>query len=1025
MDPQTFALSVVASFVANVASGFCSWLVSSNTTRVDQRKDLKRSFANNARLKSLAQRIGTDIAKSKEWDDGHLEAILVFMASRDVDFVVEKILNIQTCDDAEEQEAVLRVQFTGLLATTLKESEETVSQLGNVLFEAIVGGLDTLLTTALNDGVLDAHEWRSIIRHRQLTGELRSGLTEILARLDHLESLHNIDQDKIALAESQYSERLANHLSSNQLLNLDPPQRYPLKDLYVLPHLSQAIVFKNEEGEILSKGHIQFNSFQEFVSGIFRTVLLANAGVGKSTLCAFLNHCLASGDPNVTWNGQHPTPFWIILREYEKERSQKDLSFVDFVSRKIAARFTVNFPANGIDYLLSSGRVMVIFDGLDEIIAAADRDEICKRIEHFADQYKMAPILVTSRKIGYEIAPLNDEIFLASHLHEFDDKQVKEYAGKWFSLRAGTDLEEQEKITAEFLADCQSIRDLSHNPLLLAIICFAYSYERYIPKNRPEVYRKCSEMIYRIWDTRRGVRAASSLDKHFRPITAYLAFTVLNDQSLQAGISTRVLKNIIAEYLHGRQFDDRDEAMEVAEQFQEVFIGRCGLMVPIGTTEDDTKLYDFPHRTFMEYFSAVHLVRKYPSPRALADLLLPFIQKNWWFVVAQLAFHILADEQEEASAELMAILEESVRGDLSDASWRTVDFGAKCLSFMIPSPAAVRNFSTACLDLCATQWLPRLAQLKNVDIFMHDFGGRKETALMYDLLDAASENQKALVSAFENWIIARIESGSSDQSEMALDLASHVTLSKDEQDERRFELGGDKRDWVGLHQRVLDTCGARLKRLAIENARICDGLWRMGAVEVRDLLRWHGLEKLFHDWNGITYNNVRTVSIAHRLLRTIIEDQIEPKDFRPLADEIAQIGQAMSVAACPWVQNRERLSGLSSILLNVSQPDECPEPNNWYRIVRDPNLLFGSLGMVAVMTELSETMPPEVLDSLRERIEIFFQPIGRLLNARLSPNQFRSSEELLKGLDVLFNLEDSQRDIFEKWARREIDLVRK
>ena len=48
----------------------------------------------------------------------------------------------------------------------------------------------------------------------------------------------------------------------------------------------------------------------------------------------------------------------------------------------------------------------------------------------------------------------------------------------------------------------------------------------------------------------------------------------------------------------------------------------------------------FFQATFLEYFTAAHLVRIYPIPEKLKDILLPKILKREWDVVAQLAIQM-------------------------------------------------------------------------------------------------------------------------------------------------------------------------------------------------------------------------------------------------------------------------------------------------------------------------------------------------------------------------------------------------
>jgi hypothetical protein len=47
------------------------------------------------------------------------------------------------------------------------------------------------------------------------------------------------------------------------------------------------------------------------------------------------------------------------------------------------------------------------------------------------------PVLVTSRRTGYEQAPLDPSIFSVYHLAELNENKVREYTHKWFALDEG------------------------------------------------------------------------------------------------------------------------------------------------------------------------------------------------------------------------------------------------------------------------------------------------------------------------------------------------------------------------------------------------------------------------------------------------------------------------------------------------------------------------------------------------------------------------------------------------------------
>src|SRR5205823_13729081 len=110
----------------------------------------------------------------------------------------------------------------------------------------------------------------------------------------------------------------------------------------------------------------------------------------------------------------------------------RNCSILQFIESKANANYQVEPPPNAFRYMLLNGRAIVIFDGLDELLDTSYRLEISSDVESFCNLYPSVPVLVTSREVGYEQAPLDEERFEVFHLAPFDNEQVHEYINKWF-----------------------------------------------------------------------------------------------------------------------------------------------------------------------------------------------------------------------------------------------------------------------------------------------------------------------------------------------------------------------------------------------------------------------------------------------------------------------------------------------------------------------------------------------------------------------------------------------------------------
>jgi predicted NACHT family NTPase len=173
-------------------------------------------------------------------------------------------------------------------------------------------------------------------------------------------------------------------------------------------------------------------SLPDLLSNLHRTVVLGNPGGGKSTLTNKICYDFSKAsneDPS------RVTPIPVILREYGSEKKAHNYSIVDFIEATAADKYQITPPPGAVEYLLLNGRAAVIFDGLDELLETAYRQEIRDDIESFCNRFPSAPVVVTSREVGYEQAPLSGDKFETYRLAPFNEEQVSEYVRKWFDTR--------------------------------------------------------------------------------------------------------------------------------------------------------------------------------------------------------------------------------------------------------------------------------------------------------------------------------------------------------------------------------------------------------------------------------------------------------------------------------------------------------------------------------------------------------------------------------------------------------------
>ena len=373
----------------------------------------------------------------------------------------------------------LKQAFTGLLAFHLSLPRGQVRRAAEYLFSALTAATTTALSVAAARGLSTAQEALAASRHGALLDELNA-----LAHNIDLMSGRRIDTSRIKEFEQQYARQVAQRHRFIIPPHFDTTRRVPIDDLYVVPNLAQIATDPAHRPPDLTP--------QSLITRLGRAVLLGNPGAGKSTMALKLVHDLAlrqsDGDPL--------TPALVILRDYGAVRKTHGASIVDFLHQTAATNYQLTAPPRAFEFLFLNGHALVVFDGLDELLDTAYRREITADVEAFCALFPTTPILVTSREVGYDEAPLDDKLFARYRLADFTESQVTSYSHKWFSLDEDVPATVRTKHAASFIRESGLVPDLRGNALMLGLMCNIYRGENYLPRNRPDVYQKCALMLF-------------------------------------------------------------------------------------------------------------------------------------------------------------------------------------------------------------------------------------------------------------------------------------------------------------------------------------------------------------------------------------------------------------------------------------------------------------------------------------------------------------------------------------------------
>lgn len=770
----------------NIVSGFAvegiKWvwhiLRKKDTELLDSEKYIRSALKKDGGFKDAIAIAVTSIANFNT--DHDIKALHHFLFSPEVENIVRQIYAYEF----QEKTSVnalpsIKAEFAKLMAAHLQTSEFETGDVSDRILCTLIVSCEKAIEICCNEGLIERHEIQSAARHEILLSELEL----IHTQLSILKS-PQLDVQKILAYAQKYCKAVEE--KHGYIIPQNPNdhrKKFPIDELYVANSFRQYYdpvsisatgesaedmedcKFSDEVIELINSCDVTEDStevtLEIFDSSIYRTVLLGDPGGGKSTTTARIAYDHAKR----YFNESTLLPIVVVLRKYAADKKERNWSILDFIKATTKSVYQLNdAPAYTFEYLLSSGRVLVIFDGLDELTNTNDRSEIRDDVSLFGKNYSSSSILVTSRKIGYEQAPLNETIYTKYTLDSFNDKQVAEYVKKWFNANMPESPAKRAGLTKTFLQESKVAPDLRSNPLMLGLMCNIYRRQHYIPKNKPDIYEQCTRLLFMHWDVSRGIDVPYDFEKRLFDILAYLAFWIYSSD-LNEGVTEKLLIKKTKEYEIEKR-GDSEKAASIAQIIIDYCKGRAWVFTDIGATKDQS-LYAFTHRTFLEYFAAVYLVKKNHTPELLANALLPHIEIEEWDVVAQLAYHMLYNDIDDNLPLFRNLLDKASNSN-AHTSLTVLSFAVRLLESVEPHPTIIESIARECIIACIK------SQLYDNKCSTHPSfwqSGNKRRALVTSLMHLDLEDKKIVSSTIIPILASKIRDDDVTTALLSLEIA--------------------------------------------------------------------------------------------------------------------------------------------------------------------------------------------------------------------------------------------------------------
>ena len=369
-------------------------------------------------------------------------------------------------------------------------------------------------------------------------------------------------------------------------------------------------------------------------------MLLGGPGVGKST---FLRKVGLEALKGENGNFEHACiPVFLELKRFTMDQIN------------IEALITEEFricgypdPDRMTERALQLGKLLILFDGLDEV-PAANLDNVVSKIGDFVDRYSQNRFIASCRIAAYKGGFTR---FTDVEMAEFDDAQIETYIKNWFDstphqyrYQLDKEMKTAEQCWRALNATGHhATKELARNPLLLTLLCMVYDNSQNFPRNRADLYEKALNIFLEEWAAEKRVRREESISQYLD----------ISDEKRM--LSEIAKKNFEENHL----FFSKDELIDQIQEFGkgdantlptfnaskilETILVDQGLFV-----ERVSGSYSFSHLTFQEYLTANYIAG---DPRSIKRLMTTHLHNEQWREV----FLLTAGRMREADDLLVAM----------------------------------------------------------------------------------------------------------------------------------------------------------------------------------------------------------------------------------------------------------------------------------------------------------------------------------------------------------------------------------
>jgi predicted NACHT family NTPase len=448
-----------------------------------------------------------------------------------------------------------------------------------------------------------------------------------------------LDIDRLVQqVRSQRFDKIQDQCGILQLLDIGRP--VAIDDIYIDVNILEEIASQQwlEITELQNLDPKEFDRFglgeanqnqipgTEAVETYSKLRVLGKPGVGKTT---FLQHLAIQC--NQSEFAAHQVPVFITLRNFAQEsKISNEFSLLKYIRQEFLTS-GISDPST-IETLLNAGRVLLLLDGMDEVLNQQS-NTVLSEIRRFSEKYHKNQLVATCRTAAYRLRLRG---FTDVEIAPFTSEQIIAFAQKWFVAFSKNSTKDGKAQSSEFiqkleLAENWQFRQLVITPLFLHLACWVFHGQEKFPTKRTDFYKQGLDLLLGKWDEARGIERDDVyrgflLPQKLKLLSQIAAATFEEGQYF---FEQRVVEQYIGDYIQNLTNIpmDAEELQIESEAALKAIEAQHGLLA-----ERARGIFSFSYLAFQEYFTARKIVASHnlqAFEQALEGLVSHITDPHW------------------------------------------------------------------------------------------------------------------------------------------------------------------------------------------------------------------------------------------------------------------------------------------------------------------------------------------------------------------------------------------------------------